>query len=344
MARKEAVSDQLLAAIREVADDLSLEWDFSPRPSGRGYWADVYRIQFKDGESLASDGLDGELIVKVMPDVDMAKREIVTHEYVASQGFPTPLVRLSSLPRRSFDRAWVLMDFVRGTQLLSDVDMGSLVFALPYRAWITPNVLASLMAALHRIDPTPIAKELGPAGVVGSGLEWLYSDSSRLGSTWLMQRGAQLVATRPPFRRSVICHGDLHPLNVIRTSHGDVLLDWADAQYDDPLYDVAMTHLLLKYFPADAGRLVQPATRALGRRCARKFLARYERESGEPIDPERLAWFTRLAALRIFVSIEARVRIGRFTSETNHPYLRFAPVLLDELGWPKKSAPGFTGH
>jgi aminoglycoside phosphotransferase (APT) family kinase protein len=42
-----------------------------------------------------------------------------------------------------------------------------------------------------------------------------------------------------------LCHGDLHPANVIVTSDGPVVIDWFDASRGDSLLDIARTLVLL---------------------------------------------------------------------------------------------------
>jgi aminoglycoside phosphotransferase (APT) family kinase protein len=42
-----------------------------------------------------------------------------------------------------------------------------------------------------------------------------------------------------------LCHGDLHPSNVILGNHGPVIVDWFDASRGDPVADVARTALTL---------------------------------------------------------------------------------------------------
>lgn len=42
-----------------------------------------------------------------------------------------------------------------------------------------------------------------------------------------------------------LVHGDLHPLNVMMTSSGPVVIDWANASAGDPAFDVADTWALL---------------------------------------------------------------------------------------------------
>jgi aminoglycoside phosphotransferase (APT) family kinase protein len=52
----------------------------------------------------------------------------------------------------------------------------------------------------------------------------------------------ELVRSSSAFR---LCHGDLHPGNVIISGTGPVLIDWFDAARGDPLADIARTALLM---------------------------------------------------------------------------------------------------
>lgn len=45
---------------------------------------------------------------------------------------------------------------------------------------------------------------------------------------------------------AVICHGDLHPGNVLISSRGPIAIDWENASLGSPLADVARTALLLE--------------------------------------------------------------------------------------------------
>ena len=49
----------------------------------------------------------------------------------------------------------------------------------------------------------------------------------------------------PTPQRVVLCHGDMHPGNVILTLDGPVVVDWFDASRGDPVCDVARTTILL---------------------------------------------------------------------------------------------------
>lgn len=53
------------------------------------------------------------------------------------------------------------------------------------------------------------------------------------------------AAEIPAPSRVTICHGDLHPSNVILTPDGPIVVDWFDASRGDPVADVARTLVLL---------------------------------------------------------------------------------------------------
>jgi thiamine kinase-like enzyme len=42
-----------------------------------------------------------------------------------------------------------------------------------------------------------------------------------------------------------LCHGDLHPANLLRTAERDVVIDWTGASSGDPAADVARTLIIL---------------------------------------------------------------------------------------------------
>ena len=45
---------------------------------------------------------------------------------------------------------------------------------------------------------------------------------------------------------NAICHGDLHPENILLTAEEPVIIDWVDATQGSPLVDVARTTLMLR--------------------------------------------------------------------------------------------------
>lgn len=68
------------------------------------------------------------------------------------------------------------------------------------------------------------------------------------------KRAALSVLDRLP-RGARLCHGDLHPDNVIAGAAGLSIIDWQKAGIGTPAADVARTALLLRYGSVDLGRI-----------------------------------------------------------------------------------------
>jgi aminoglycoside phosphotransferase (APT) family kinase protein len=66
--------------------------------------------------------------------------------------------------------------------------------------------------------------------------------------------------------RPRLCHGDLHPSNVILSREGPVIVDWYDASRGDPVADVARTCVMLRgtplHLPGSNGSMLDALTGA----------------------------------------------------------------------------------
>jgi aminoglycoside phosphotransferase (APT) family kinase protein len=73
-----------------------------------------------------------------------------------------------------------------------------------------------------------------------------------------------------PVGRLRLCHGDLHPSNVILSRDGPVIVDWYDASRGDPVADVARTCMTLlgdgglgpRHLPGSNGSMLDSLTNA----------------------------------------------------------------------------------
>ena len=72
----------------------------------------------------------------------------------------------------------------------------------------------------------------------------------------------------------MLCHGDLHPSNVILTVDGPMVVDWFDTGRGDPIADIARSTLLMapdadaapRHLAGGAPRAAPAADRRLPRR------------------------------------------------------------------------------
>lgn len=125
--------------------------------------------------------------------------------------------------------------------------------AIPFRIGRNAKLLAHLHEQLHRI-PAP---------------------------SW-MEREAPLPGDR-------LVHRDLHPLNVLITPGGPVVIDWANASRGDPAFDVADTWVLFACADPPLKRveaLVAPIFRKV---FLRSFLGPLDREAARRAIPAAVA-------------------------------------------------------
>jgi aminoglycoside phosphotransferase (APT) family kinase protein len=102
----------------------------------------------------------------------------------------------------------------------------------------------------------------------------------------------------------VICHGDLHPFNILVNDAGDVtVLDWSAARLAPAALDVALTNLLLSEPPVAVPAVFAPVVRAVGRLLARRFRRAYAARSGTAIDAGTLRWHEAATCLRALVEV-----------------------------------------
>lgn len=319
--------DQLLAAIRVTSGNPDVEWADSPDPLSGGFWAQMWRVRLGG----APPELSGDLVARVMPDARVAARETVVQDHLARAGFATPSVRLAAGPGADLDRAWMMMDFVPGQPLLANLSGPSTLLRLPQIARSMPDRLATIAAALHVVDPGDLASVLadtntdtdgdGDGDEVAAVLQRLGDQARTFGFTGLISLGEWLRKHRRAGDRRVVCHGDLHPFNVLTAPTGDTVVDWSSALIAPPAFDLAFTSLLLSHPPLAAPRVAQPAISLAGRALSRRFLATYSARSGAPIDAAELEWFTLLHALRILTEVATWEAQGELDQRAGHPFL-----------------------
>lgn len=92
-----------------------------------------------------------------------------------------------------------------------------------------------------------------------------------------------------PLAGDRLLHRDLHPLNVLITEAGPVVIDWANAAKGEPAYDVADTWVL--FSTADVpGSRAERAVAAVGRRIfLRHFLSGVDRRAARAAIPAAVA-------------------------------------------------------
>ena len=126
----------------------------------------------------------------------------------------------------------------------------------------------------------------------------------------------EVLAALPTGGPLVLCHGDLHPGNVILTSDGPMLVDWFDTGRGDPIADVARSTLLMAP-DVDAAPLHLPGG---GPELRQRLTNAYLEALGD-VDVSRLAqWRAVMAIARVAegVASDGLVGVWRSWSLTSH--------------------------
>jgi aminoglycoside phosphotransferase (APT) family kinase protein len=312
------LSDRLLGVLRTTTGCPDLVYGRDPEPLTGGFWAELLVFSV----SGAPDGWPKELVARLMPDEVMAKKETVIQAAVAAAGYPTPVVRASG----GLGRAFMVMDRAPGAPLLAGLNGIAALARAPRLARRIPDALARSMAQLHALDTTAVRKELAGttdlATDLPSMLDALAHGAAACERADLETAAAVLRARVLRDESCVICHGDLHPFNLLVDADGTVtVLDWSAALVAPRNYDVAFTSLLLAEPPLALPSALRPVVRGIGRRLARRFVRSYERHANVTVDADTLALFQGFVCLRALVEVAFWVAGGVADDRVGHPWL-----------------------
>jgi aminoglycoside phosphotransferase (APT) family kinase protein len=210
------------------------------------------------------------------------------------------------------------------------------VAALPRLARRLPEALGETMARLHRLDPGPVRARLAQSGAEGltvaSLVSMMATSAELFGRADLVAAARWLEAHPPTPAPEVVCHGDLHPFNVLVDADGTVtVLDWSASLLGPAAYDLAFTGLVLAEPPIVVPRPLRPAIRAAGRWLARRFRGVYSRHIAVPIDHEALRWHEGVICLRALTEVAQWVASGEIEARRGHPWLVSGPAFAARL-------------
>jgi aminoglycoside phosphotransferase (APT) family kinase protein len=321
---------QLLDVLRGLTGSPGLEYARPPERLTGGFWAELIAFSFSDPPPSWA----GELVARVMPDPDVAQKETLVQVAMAAAGFPTPAVRASGSPEAGLGRAFMIMDRAAGRPLLSGLDGIAAIAQGTRLLRQLPETLAATMAKLHCLDPEPVRSQLDSGGVgasVSSRLEALRQITTGYGRADLT-RAAQWLIDHPPLPApDVVCHGDLHPFNLLIDGDQITVLDWSSSLVGPRAHDVAFTSLLLAEPPLAVPHRLRPAVRLLGRRMASRFIRAYQHHSGATTRPEELQWHQALVCLRALTDVSGWAYEGQARAHAGHPWLVCGPAFAARL-------------
>jgi aminoglycoside phosphotransferase (APT) family kinase protein len=243
-------------------------------------------------------------------------------------------VRTSGGPDDGLGRAFMVMDRAPGRSGLSGLD-GGLTPATLLRVLQVPELLAAAMARLHALDPDLVRDELEQVREVPVRVPALLAVYARLAgeSGRLDLAGAaSWLADHPPRPAAdVICHGDLHPFNLLADGSQVTVLDWSNALLAPRAYDVGFTTLLLREPPMRVPGWQRPLVRWFGRVLARRFVRGYRRRTTTMVEPGELRWHQAVVCLRALVEVAGWEHAGTADTHAGHPFLVSGPTFARRL-------------
>lgn len=206
--------------------------------------------------------------------------------------------------------------------------VGELIEVEGRRGLVYERVEGVSMAAALRDRPWTVGRsgrtlaEIASQTHAQGGIEGLPRSRDRLqrkiqgarGLSAALKQAALTALERMP-EGDRLCHGDLHPENVLLTADGPVVIDWVDATVGRPLADVARSVVVLQGVFATREAATLPV-RVIVRWFVRVYLRRYL-----SLNPggwtEYRAWLPIVAAARMSEGIgeiegwlRSRVELG----------------------------------
>jgi aminoglycoside phosphotransferase (APT) family kinase protein len=141
----------------------------------------------------------------------------------------------------ALDDSWVLRRYRNGHPVRDEADFMCHVASYDYPVPAVREVDGADMV-IQRLDgPT-----LGDAALAGD------LSAAEVGEIHAdLHRRLQAIPAPSGTPGRVVVHGDLHPLNVIATADGPVVIDWRNAEEGTAAFDVAMTAIIFAQVALD---------------------------------------------------------------------------------------------
>jgi aminoglycoside phosphotransferase (APT) family kinase protein len=141
----------------------------------------------------------------------------------------------------ALDDSWVLRRYRNGHPVRDEADFMRHVATYDYPVPAVRDVDGPDMV-IQRLDgPT-----LGDAALAGD------LSATEVGEIHAdLHRRLQAIPAPSGTPGLVVVHGDLHPLNVIATADGPVVIDWRNAEEGPPAFDIAMTAIIFAQVALD---------------------------------------------------------------------------------------------
>ena len=316
--------------------------------------------------------LDRPLVLRLFrsgSDPQQVLAQSAIQDAIAEQSFPAPKVYATDAGDDALGGPFLLMERLPGEPLygdILDVDERGVPRAKPGRLvrrgiemlMGLPRRVAELELRLHELRTAPVMAALDRAGVPWWGLTpagrltWAGSqidvhglEGLRPGLDWLWQN----LPNMPD--ELVVCHGDLHPLNLlIREGEVSGVLDWSMTALAPREFEIGWMRATYLTIPLPLPGPLRFAERAIAAHLARRFSTSYARR--RPIDGAVLPYYEAFRSLVGLTSLGARVARGEAIRDAwNSPqaiarvlehFLRLTGIeaAVPRLCFPRPRSPG----
>ena len=291
------IADEVLVHLRRAFGRADLNYATVPERVFGGF--DTLILGCRLANNVPAE-LRGGLVIRVLSEpggISQGRLEAVFQNSVAAAGFPSPRVVFEGGDHTVLGRAFNVMERVPGYPMIK---------ALSERPADLAGVacqLARTHAKLHLTPVAGVASALETAGIHSRAINQsgllssvrLYDDDPKFGflsdcASWLFKH----EPSRPV--DASVCHGDLHPGNVM-VNAGEVtgVIDWSAARIAHLEYDLAVLEVLVR---AAFFEIVENATPEMPEEFTVRFLDEYRKH--RVVNTERLRYYK---ALRSFQAL-----------------------------------------
>jgi len=284
-------------------------------PQGIGAGFDSYIHLAQLAGSVLPEAWREPLVVRILPRPDRmprARAEAEVQGWCADRGYAAPRVLAVVAPDELFGLPAQVMERAPGVTMLDAIK------ARPWRARARVDQLAALQLQLHALDPTGWPGSTTATAVVDARLSLTRRAVADLDDPDLrsaLGRAEELIGPCSTGGEVVVCHGDLHPLNVMVDGAGASVIDWTDAGLGQREADVSRTALLFHVAAiAASNQLERRVLSVAGPRMARRHLATYRKSAA--LDDTRMRRWEALHALHGWAQI-AMLHADAFAGESS---------------------------
>ena len=322
--------ERLLTYVRKRLQQPAVAYLQSPVQIEGGYDTRIFALQL----ACVPPAFSGRLIARIFRDTNGSERataEGVLQNALADAGYLVPRVVDVCTDATILGGAFTLMHCVTGQTLLAAIKRPSML-------WRAPQLLASMHARLHALDPLPIIRAAAAVGIPSSlpstedALVRLRAQAQVPGLAGILVGLEWLEAHRPPaVGRSSILHRDFHPGNVL-VANGSVtgVIDWANAGLGEPAADVAVTRVVLTMGPLAAPTFLRRPLDVIRRWLAWRYSRAYRRI--HPLSEARIRYYEALRCYAAMLHVaQRRLAVRAGTTLARETYAWDAPEQVAKM-------------